>query len=451
MSQVLDPSPDLPAVPSPYEGKIISAWEHLKLSFFWFGTNFLWGALLTIMLPQEIERLAPATKAQTLGIITGMAAFVALFVPLIIGPISDRCASRWGRRRPFIGVGVLINLLGLAVMTLGFGNRDLYLYFVSFMIVQLGNNVATAAFMGVIPDMVPAEQRGKASGFMAIMTQLGTLAGVIVTGRIFSLDKTVSHLVATQTSTIRYMILALVLLIAGILSLTGIKEVPLPERPPKLHLGSYFKGLWISPKEFPDFAWVWITRFLVMLGFYSFLPFLQYYLHDMIGVQNPGSEATKLIALILIGASISGLAGGAISDRIGRKRVVYIANTTMGIMSFGLVFCRTIPQVLIVGMLFGIGYGAYVSVDWALGTDVLPSRKDAGKDMAVWHIAMTLPQSLAAPMAGTLIASFGMRKIMLEGEPFYEYTNNGYTAMLIMCATFVLLGALLLKNVRSPR
>src|SRR5205807_687666 len=109
-------------------------------------------------------------------------AFVALLVPLLAGALSDRSTSRFGRRRPFMVFGVAVNLVGLAIMGIAVSQRNLVLYILGILVVQFGNNTAGAAYAGVIPDMVPAEQHGEASGYMATMTQAGTIVGAIGSG-----------------------------------------------------------------------------------------------------------------------------------------------------------------------------------------------------------------------------------------------------------------------------
>jgi hypothetical protein len=71
--------------------------------------------------------------------------------------------------------------------------------------------------------------------------------------------------------------------------------------------------------------------------------------------------------------------------------------------------------------------------------------------MAVWHIAMTLPQAIAAPAAGFLIGIWGKSEGMLDGEKIYHYTRTGYSAVFILCAVCFALGAFFLKNVRGVR
>ena len=110
---------EIPEVASPYAGTRLSSWLQIKLSAVWFASNFVWGALLLVMLPHEIKELSATAhldRAKLLGLITGTAAIVALFVPLVIGALSDRCASKWGRRRPYITVGVALNIAGILAM-----------------------------------------------------------------------------------------------------------------------------------------------------------------------------------------------------------------------------------------------------------------------------------------------------------------------------------------------
>ena len=249
-------------------------------------------------------------------------------------------------------------------------------FLLAYMVVQFGNNVTSAAYSGIIPDLVPKDQRGTASGYMALMTQLGTLFGAIGSGL----------LLGGAPEAAKFALLAVVLVTVGAWTLFGIRETPLPHAPPRIAWGPYLRSLWIDPRQHPDFAWVWITRALVMLGFYSVLPFVNYYLVDVIHSTNAGRDASLVLGIILIASTVSAVQGGKLSDRIGRKRVVYQANALIAVMALGFVLCHNVLQVIAVGVLFGFGFGAYTSVDWALGTDVLPSQEDAAKEMAVWHV-----------------------------------------------------------------
>lgn len=445
---------DIARVPSPYAGTKLGMGTQVAISAYWFATNFLWGALLVNMLPDEVKRLVPEKPAPALAFLLGLSAIIALVVPLVAGALSDRCAARWGRRRPFMAVGIAINLVGLLLMVVALkastpvpvgvpylSSPSFLGFFFAFMVVQFGNNVTSAAYSGIIPDLVPADQRGTASGYMALMSQVGTLLGAFGSG----------VLLKHTDEGLKYLLLGFVLLAVGSVTLLGIKESPLPERPPRIQWGPYLRSLWIDPRVHPNFAWVWITRALVMLGFYAVVPYVKYFLEDVIHSRDAGKDAAMVMGIILVASSASAVIGGKISDKIGRRKVVYLANSIIAVMALGFIFCRNLEQTIAVGLLFGLGYGAYVSVDWALGTDVLPSKEDAAKEMAVWHIAMTLPQAIAAPAAAVLISAFKTTSTIVDGERVYHYNIAGYSAVFILCSVCFALGAFLLRNVRGVR
>lgn len=421
--------------------------EHALLSSYWFANNFHWGALLLILMPGDINLMDPANRATTLAKLTSLGAVFALVIPLWAAVVSDRSMNRLGRRRPFLALGTIINVVGLLLMAAAVNGRSIPMYAIGFMVVQLGNNLALGPYMGVMPDLVVPEERGLASGFMALMSQLGTLLGAFGVG----------VALGGQPAFVRYGLVASILVIGIVIGWRAIDEKPLMVAPPKMDWGGYIKSLWIDPKAHPDFFWVWITRFLVMLGFYAVLPQVNYYLIDVVRIAPDDVEgkATMLLGIILIVSSFSGVYGGVLSDKIGRKKVVFLSNGLIAIFSLGFIFARDFWTALAVGAVFGLGYGAYISVDYALGNDVLPDKDEAGKDMAVWHIAMTLPQVLAAPIAGELIAAGGKTldpvNKMSNGDPLYHYGLGGYVGVFVLCSVCFALGAVLLRNVRGVR
>ncbi len=407
------------------------------------ATSLQWGALLVILLPKQIRAMDPENYAATQGILLGLGALFALVAPLLVGALSDRCASRWGRRRPYMVAGTVVNLAGIAVMFFAGEARAFAWYTVGFLLIQLGNNSAAGAYSGTIPDLVPVSQRGEASGYMALMQQLGTIIGLLATGLLVDRGMTFAAYFG--------MFVANVVLLA--VTCVAMRESPLADRPEPINWAKFVRGLWIDPRKHPDFFWVWITRFLVTLGIYAFQPNFQFYLTDVNGVAPSvaGKMTAYLGAIILVGAIVSGIVGGRISDRIGRKRVVYFANGVMFATSIAFMFSGSVPITFAVGLVYGLGYGAYLSVDWALGCDVLPNKDEAAKDMGVWHVSMTLPQSVAAPIAGALLGLFGRTVSMVDGEKVYHYAHSGYSAVLGFSALSLLCGALLLRNVRGVK
>ena len=155
----------------------------LAISIFWLALNFHWAALGIIILPSQVFKLVgDANKGVALAFVLVPGAFVSLFANPLFGLLSDRTKGRlavWGRRRPYIFIGTLINIGGLIWMALAPNIPSLA---IAYVVVQFSNNAATAPFHALLPDIVPVEQRGLASGVMGLLSIVGTIGGVILAG-----------------------------------------------------------------------------------------------------------------------------------------------------------------------------------------------------------------------------------------------------------------------------
>ena len=415
------------AAVTPAPGRRLSTPEQCFLSLHWFGLNFHWGALLAVAIPAEVLKFVPeAEKGRALATVFAGGAFVALIVLPLVGALSDRSLSPFGRRRPFVLVGALLNVV--ALIALGYA-PTFTLFVAAYWFVQLSNNLGGSAYGGLIPDLVPAEQRGLASGLMGLMTMLGTISAAVVAGILMQ----------------RGLAMALYLTIGGVLLLTmtltvwQVREQPLRDRPP-FRWRDFVAQFWVSPRAHPDFAWLFISRFLAMMGFYTILTFLQFFLKDFLRVPRFTEATGTLTATVVIGALASALIAGWLSDRIGRRRIVSAATALMGALCLVFLTAPAFQLMLVLGAIFGLGYGAFVSVEWALATDVLPSQATAAKDLGIWGISVTLPQVIAPLVGGPLLDA--MNRLG---------TNWGYVALMVTAAAYFGAGALTVWKIRGAR
>ena len=128
--------------------------------------------------------------------------------------------------------------------------------------------------------------------------------------------------------------------------------------------------------------------------------------------------------------------------------MVYISSAFQAIVPIIIiVFAPQFSTIALLGIVFGIGYGAYQSVDWAMASDVLPSEDDYAKDMGVWHVAFTLPQVIATPIAGFLLDSFNRAGSTVTGEP----STIGYDVIFALAAVYFILGTVLVRRIRKVR
>ncbi|HLZ63611.1 MAG TPA: MFS transporter, partial [Ktedonosporobacter sp.] len=191
----------------------------------------------------------------------------------------------------------------------------------------------------------------------------------------------------------------------------------------------------------PDFAWVLVTRLLMMLGIYTIQTFLQYYMRDVVGAAHPEQATTNFVIILSLTSLGSAFAAGWLSDRFGRKRMVYISGGFMAVVGLVFIVTHSLPIVLAAGAIFGLGYGAYTSVDWALVADVLPSHRDYARDMGVWNISLSLPQVIAPVLGGPLIDYFTRS----------GHAATGFQLLFAMAIVYCILGTVAVRYIRGVK
>jgi MFS family permease len=202
-----------------------------------------------------------------------------------------------------------------------------------------------------------------------------------------------------------------------------------------------------------DFFWTFATRALVTLGIFSILPFMELYFRDVVRTPDAGAASAFWLLAVIAGAIIPSIVGGLLSDRTGRRKLfVYISSgmqaVVVSVLLFGLV--RSLALLYVLGILYGIGYGAYYAVDWALACDVLPNREEAaGRDMALWHVSFTLPQVLApAILAGFLHFLNEPGHLLLGISSGHDL---GFRFIFGSAALWFILGTVMVSRIRGVR
>jgi MFS family permease len=412
----------------------ITTLDQFFISCFWLAYNIHWGALIAIVLPNQIAAIVgDANKEFYNGLVPALGAVVSLLITPIAGALSDRSRSRFGRRRPFMTAGTLINILFLLLIA-GFGTgSNIWLFLLCYVGIQLGNNLSGGPYAGLIPDVVPPQQRGSASGWLGLMTAIGTLVGALSAGQ----------LIQNGNYWPIYIVIIVALLIMLALTLWGVREQPNTIDPGAFDVGAFLRSFLLDPKVYRDFYWVLITRGLVTMGIFSVFTFFQYFLQDVIKVANPAEQSSYLIGIIIVAGIPTSLIAGSLSDRYGRKPMVYISGGLMALASIIFIAVALAPSLAftyVVGALFGIGYGAYQAVDWALAIDVLPGGEDAAKDMGIWHVALVLPQILAPAITGLILNALKSQSLLL-----------GYTVVFILTAIWFVLGTVFVRQIKGAR
>jgi MFS family permease len=406
--------------------------QHAALSAFWFGSNFLWLPLSTVLIQSQIDEVVPKGSQNTaIGVALGFGGVLAMTVPPLVGAWSDRLNTRFGRRRPIMVAGTLLTIPGLLILVAANNYLEIV---IGYAIIQFFFNAAGAAYAGIIPDVVPAQQIGKASGYLATMTQLGIGGGLGVAG-LLSHNRAIYFVMGG---------VAALTLIPTVWAARTEGLVPI-SRPPSRPLGEAVREF-LRPLHEGDFAWVIFTRFMVSSGITVVLYFLVNFFGDV--VLAPNQDATKFtnnwLLVVVLTALPFGFFGGQISDRLHRRKMfVYLAGAAQSFVAIVFIafYPTSTPLVFALGVAYGIGYGLYFAVDWALACDTLPDPTKSAKDMGLFHVALTLPQAFLPLFGGALIDYLNN----------HMGANSGYRVVFSSAVLFLLLGTVLVSRIRSVR
>src|SRR5579872_3107652 len=151
-------------------GERLGLRHQLLLAAYWFSLSFQGGALLGVAIPAHILGLTSnANKVWVLGLLGGFSSLVLMVAQPIAGTLSDLSSVRWGRRRSYLVAGATVNIFGLVLMIAA---HSLALLFTGFLVASFGEAVSSASYQAYLPDHVPKEQYGEASGYVGGMVML---------------------------------------------------------------------------------------------------------------------------------------------------------------------------------------------------------------------------------------------------------------------------------------
>jgi MFS family permease len=403
--------------------------ELLRLSLYWLGLSSIFAGVTFILGARlEFDGLVPnADEAgRTLFLLTIGGAVIAMLVQPTIGSISDYTISRWGRRKPYILIGSLLDvvfLVGIAV------SQDLIAIAAFVALLQFSANFAQGPFQGYVPDLVPSSQVGVASALVGMMQILGNVSGYAIAGISVALDQYALGLIALG-------VLELVTMLSVVIR---VREGPAPKSRGGRSWRAIAAEAWgtdILGER--SFLWLVASRLAVLTGGGVLANLAVFYLSRSLGMnqEEAGTAFIVIVGLVALGTVVAVIPAARASDRIGRKKVIYVS-CAVGAAGLGFVaLAPSFPVAIVGAVLFGLSTGIFLAVDWALMTDIIP-KASSGRYMGLSNVATASAGVLAVATGGTLMD--------LVGGPF------GPRAALWLGVALFGLGALLLRPVDERR
>lgn len=412
----------------------------LAMTVFSFPMSVIWATMGMVVLPAEALRLFPTNEALFLGLMMTAVAVAQLVCPLA-GLASDRCRSRYGKRRPFILFGTAAALVSILGLWFSSHNKLGVSFFACLFVSQVALNVIYSAQASIVPDNF-SEDKGRISGIVSSLQLFGNLTGMMWIILTFQHDYHLTY--GTHV----------VLLTAAAVIVCQIPERPSDKEPySPLTWQDVKKSFSIDLEGDRDFFYVFVGRMFFYVSM-SCTTFIYYYLRDLMLVSEEEVVRFRLAVLCLISTLVGLFASfpmGMASDhpKVGRKALIYFACFLMGSVYIG--YCivpgtvgpglKGMIVIYMLGGIYGLGFAGYLSVDYALALDCLPEKqKGSSEALGLWGIA-----GFAGSMLGPLFGS-----IILESHdvPGGGYTHRGYVLMLSMGVGFFVLSSLVTSVIK---
>jgi MFS family permease len=486
--------------------RVLRWYDHLTLNIHWLGINVTIGAITPVILPYLVALFVQEEQKNTyLATIRVISLAVAMLVQPVAGMLSDQTTSRWGRRRPYIFWATILNVLFLFVIgaspqLAGASSDDFFqsslgvstayvVLLVGIVLVQAAANVIFGALIGLIPDLVPENQRGRSSGVKAVFELLPAFLIIFIgplvdAGRIWLVIGIIGgSLLLTMFITVlsvheeplqkkpesgiservwRLVALTAIFVIvsqgavwfvrriADILSgleastfwqITLVGLAGLIGMAGSILIGVYF-GAWVGlgkeARGQKSFIWWVINRLLFLAGVGSIQGFALYYLRDVLKAENPATMTTQLLAAVGLFLIPSALGGGYLADRLGRKHLVAYAGILAAVGTLFLLLSTNFPMVVFSGCIIGIGAGAFMATNWALGTVLVPPE-EAGRYLGISNLAGAGAGIVGTGIGGPMADSFN------KLEP-----GLGYLVIFAIYGLLFLISVVTLTKVHPP-
>jgi MFS family permease len=402
--------------------------ELINLNVYWIGLSFMWNSLHVLILPALLLNFVPdARKNSVLGLLTFFGLLIAMLVQPISGALSDRWESRFGRRRPLIGLGSGLDLISLALLAWA---GSLPLAAIAYIGLQFTSNIAHGPAQGLMNDRVTPESMGLASGIKNLFDMAGIVVSSLLIGRLYG-GGSPARAVG---------VIGALLIGATAVTVLGVKEDRTDQRDQSREERPALREMMrVDVSAHPDYWRLIGSRLLFLIGVYGIQGFAQYFVRDTLRVENPVQVTGDLLATIALSLIAFSIVSGYLCDRFGRRPLHVVAAGLVALGSVLMATAHTSNAILIFGSVIGMGIGIFTSANWALANDLAPSG-EAGKYLGL-----------------TNLATAGASAIIRLGGPAIDWLNAlrpaqnlGYVALFITTACLALGSLVLLRHVPDP-
>ena len=461
-------------------------YDYITINIYWLGLTMISqsNGLIVPLLVQKF--VGPEQQGTAFGRLRLYTLMVALLIQALMGMLSDRSTLRWGRRRPFIMVGTLLNMA--CIVAIG-ASPSYWFLFGAAVLSQIASNTAHGAEQGLIPDMVPENHRGRFSGVKSIMELLPVIIVALTVGKLIAAGQMWPGI-----------LVAIGILFLSMVITMFVHEEPLRDPPGRLDwepfgrlvamtlvflvvilgMGEVVKivgkllsgpnsvstllivmggtgllamatavvvGVWSSvrisigseeARQYPSFLWWVVNRLAFLIGATNLSGFAVYFLQARLGLEGDAAAgpASQLMVVVGILILLCALPSGWLADRIGRKRLVAFSGIAAALGTLILVLAPNMTMIYAGGCVIGAATGMFFTTNWALGIDVVP-KEQAGRYLGISNLAGAGAGAIGSYIGGPIADYFTVHVPQTPGLGYLLIF--AVYAILFLLSTIVLL------------
>lgn len=433
-------------------------YDHLTISINWFALTTRSQVLAPLVIPLLVQRfVGEEFKGTYVGTIRLWALMVAILIQALMGILSDRSHSRFGRRRPFIFLGAILE--SIVILLIGFsakleGMTGFWILFALYILSMVGANISHAATQGLIPDLVPENKRGLFSGIKAflelplplvfvsfvissiiargdIFTGLLCLIGVLLTSMALTMlvpevpqgSETPKMDLAPfiRLLSMTAVFTAVILAVGAVVNIVTAAAQSLSQISPFLLVGitgslgmlaAVVLGVSISLKiglnqeneNQSSFRWWVVNRLAFLVAANNLAAFLVFFLQEKFpqfqgdAAAQPAARIVMFVGIFII---LTSLPSGFLADRYGNKTLILVSGVLTSIGTVVVVLSPTLEFIYLGGAVIGSGVGMFYSANWALGTKLVPADR-AGQFLGLSNLAGAGAGAIGAYIGGPI-------------------------------------------------
>lgn len=392
----------------------------------WFGIGIATSTISGASIPAFFTVLDESSKTTNQSLNSAIGGVVVIVITPLFGRLSDRTMSHLGIRRPWILGGAIVGLGGVAILALA---QSVWMVIAGWAVVQIGFGAANAAVHALLADQIPKRIRARVSGAVSASSAVALIVGAQLVA-----------LLPIDQPWLWFVVPGVIGALLMVWLFFALHDIVRTTRPDPWRWSDILSTYWVNPIRHPDFFWAFCCRILVTSSIFSVSLYLLFFIVDHLEVPIEQARQVQANTLVIfaLGNIILTILFGWVSDKTGRRKPIVWVSCFLTTVGLTIAIASPDLTTFYVGIcLVGAAQGAYVAVDVALMTEVLPSFASAGKDMGIVALSYQTPQVIVPILALPVLSIGG--------------SGDNYTALFIAAILCSLAGGLAVLPIKGVR